>query len=142
MIDPASLTGNATLAVQAVLAQGNRDFDLLRAMSAPDVVLEFPFHPAGAEEHHGVDAFIATISVLKVFASFEITVDKVFDTGGADVVVEGHFRGTYRSARPDYVNHYLFVLGFREGKLTRWREFFNPLEAMKQNYGKAPNPQQ
>jgi len=53
------------------------------------------------------------------------------------VIVEGRSRGTYRSGRPDYVNHYLFVLSFRNGKLTRWREFFNPLEAMKQNYGKA-----
>lgn len=131
------LSPNAQLAVQAVIAQGDRDFDLLRAMSAPEVVLEFPYHPNGPAEHHGVDAFISTINILKVFESFTIQVDEVFDTGGEVVIVEGRSRGTYRSGRPDYVNHYLFALSFREGKLTRWREFFNPIEAMKQNYGKA-----
>lgn len=140
MFDASKLTGNAALAVKAAIAQGDRDFGLLREMSAPDVVLEFPFHPAGPEEHHGVDAFISTISVLKAFETFSIEVVEVFDTGGETVLVEGRSRGTYRSGRPDYVNHYIFALSFRDGKLTRWREFFNPLEALKQNYGKTPNP--
>lgn len=142
MFDASKLTGNAALAVKAAIAQGDRDFDLLREMSAPDVVLEFPYHPAGPEEHHGVDAFITTISVLKVFETFRIDVIDVFDSGGEHVLVEGRSCGTYRSGRPDYVNHYIFDLSFRHGKLIRWREFFNPLEAMKQNYGKQPNPQQ
>lgn len=139
MYEASHLTGNAALAVKAALAQGNRDFDLLREMSAPDVVLEFPYHPAGPEQHHGVDAFINTISVLKVFDSFTIEVVDVFDSGGEHVLVEGRSRGTYRSGRPDYVNHYIFDLSFREGKLIRWREFFNPMEALKQNYGRQPN---
>ena len=131
------LSPNAQLAVKAAIAQGDRDFGLLREMSAPDVVLEFPYHPNGPAEHHGVDAFISTISILNVFETFKIEVEDVFDTGGEVVIVEGRSRGTYRSGREDYVNHYLFALSFRDGKLTRWREFFNPLEAMKQNYGKA-----
>jgi ketosteroid isomerase-like protein len=126
---------NAELAVRAVTLQGNRDFDALRAMSAEDVVLDFPFHPGGPETHHGVDALIAQFSVLNVFASFEMEVVDVFDPGDNTVIIEGKSRGTYRSGRADYTNHYLFVLCFAQGKLIRWREFFNPLEAMKQNYG-------
>lgn len=131
------LSPNAQLAVKAALAQGDRDFELLRSMSAADVVLEFPYHPSGPQEHHGVDKFISTISILKVFETFTIEVVDVFDTGGEVVIVEGRSRGTYRSGREDYVNHYLFALSFSDGKLIRWREFFNPLEAMKQNYGKT-----
>lgn len=128
---------NAELAVRAVLYEGERDFDGLRAMSAPDVVLDFPYHPNGAEQHHGIDAMIKQFCVINVFQDFSIEVIDVYDTGADTVVVEGRSRGTYKSGRPDYTNHYLFVLSFSNGRLTRWREFYNPLEAMKQNYGKT-----
>lgn len=130
------LSPNGELAVRAVTCQGDRDFDGLRAMSAADVVLDFPYHPNGAELHHGVDAMIKQFSVINVFQTFGIDIVDVFDPGGHTVVVEGRSRGTYKSGRPDYTNHYLFVLTFSNGKLARWREFYNPLEAMKQNYGK------
>jgi ketosteroid isomerase-like protein len=133
------LSPNGELAVRAVTFQGNRDFDGLRAMSASDVVLDFPYHPGGADLHNSIDEMIKQFSVINVFATFTIDIVDVFDTGGDTVIVEGRSRGTYRSGRPDYTNHYLFVLSFQDGKLTRWREFYNPLEAMKQNYGK-PRP--
>lgn len=128
---------NAELATRAVNYQGNRNFDGLKAMSAPDVVLDFPYHPNGAQIHHGIDEMIKQFSVINVFQTFQIDIDKIYDTGGETVVVEGRSRGTYKSGRADYTNHYLFVLSFRDGKLTCWREFYNPLEAMKQNYGKG-----
>ena len=134
-----NLSENAQLATRAVILQGERDFAGLRAISDPDVVLEFPFHPNGPAEFHGIDAMIEQFGVLAAFQTLEITPIDVFDTGGEVVIVEGRSFGTYRSGRPPYENHYLFVLSFRDGKLTRWREFFNPLEAMKQNYGK-PRP--
>ena len=130
-------TSNADLAAHAVVLQGQRDFAALRAICDPDVVLEFPFHPNGPATFHGVDALIGQFGVLAAFETLEVVPVEVFDTGGDVVIVEGRSRGTYRSGRPDYLNHYLFVLSFRNGKLTRWREFFNPIEAMKQNYGKA-----
>lgn len=132
-------TNNADLAARAVVLQGQRDFDGLRAISDPEVVLEFPYHPNGPVEYRGVDAMLDQFAVLAAFETLDIQPVQIFDTGGDVVVVEGRSRGTYRSGRPDYENHYLFVLSFRDGKLTRWREFFNPLEAMKQNYGK-PRP--
>ena len=139
-MDDVNRSANAELAVRAVTYQGDRDFEALRAISAPDAVLEFPYHPNGPQVHQGAEAMIREFSVINVFQTFKIEVVDVFDTGGEVVVVEGRSRGTYKSGRPDYTNHYLFVLSFRDGKLTRWREFFNPLEAMKQNYGK-PRPE-
>ena len=134
------LSENAQLAVRAVKYQGDRDFDSLRAISSPDAVLEFPFHPLGPQIYAGRDAMIEQFSVIKVFQTFKIDVVDVFDTSGEVVIVEGRSHGTYKSGRPDYNNHYLFVLSFANGKLVRWREFFNPLEAMKQNLGK-PRPE-
>lgn len=126
---------NRELAAQAVLFQGNRDFDLLRAICHPDVELDFPYWPTGVKRLVGVDAMIDQMSVIKVFGTFKIEIVDIFDTGGDVVIVEGRSHGTYKSGRPDYRNHYLFALSFRDGKLTLWREFFNPLEAMKQNIG-------
>lgn len=130
-------TSNAELAAHLVVLQGQRDFAAFRALCDPDAVLEFPFHPNGPVSFNGADAMIGQFGVLAAFETLEVTPVEVFDTGGDTVIVEGRSRGTYRSGRPDYLNHYLFVLSFKNGKLTRWREFFNPLEAMKQNYGKA-----
>lgn len=128
-------TQNAELAAKVVIFQGDRDFDALREASAPDVALEFPYHPTGAKFFTGVDAMIKEFSVINVFQTFKIDIVDIFDTGCDTVIVEGRSRGIYKSGRPDYTNHYLFVLSFADSKLTRWRKFYNPLEAMKQNYG-------
>lgn len=126
---------NRELATQAVLFLGDRDFESLRAISHSEMELHFPYWPTGAKQFVGVDAMIDQMSVIKVFQTLSIEVVDIFDTGGDVVIVEGRSHGTYKSGRPDYRNHYLFVLSFRDGKLTQWREFFNPLEAMKQNIG-------
>lgn len=128
------------LAAKLVTFQGDRDFVSLKAASQPDVVLDFPYWPTGPQTFTGVDMMIKQFSVINVFQTFKIDVIEVFDTGGDTVIVEGRSVGTYKSGRPDYTNHYLFVLSFRDGKLSRWREFFNPLEAMKQNLGKPRAP--
>jgi len=129
---------NAEIAARAVSLQGQRDFDGIRSIVAPDVVLEFPYHPLGARIHHGVDEMIKEISIIKAFQTFELWIVDIFDTGGDTVIIEGRSRGTYRSGRPDYTNHYMIALTMVAGKVSRWREFYNPLEVMKQNYGVPP----
>ena len=141
IVNNSARSTNAELAAAAVRLQGQRDFEGIRSVVTPDVVLEFPYHPLGARTYQGVDALIREISIIKAFQTFELDVVDVFDTGGDTVIIEGRSRGTYRSGRPDYTNHYLIVLTLAEGKVSRWREFYNPLEAMKQNYGvSTPDP--
>jgi len=82
-----NLSENAQLATRAVILQGERDFAGLRAISDPDVVLEFPFHPNGPAEFHGIDAMIEQFGVLAAFQTLEITPIDVFDTGGEVVIV-------------------------------------------------------
>lgn len=138
LVNDTPRSANAELAVTAVMLQGKRDFDGIRSVVSPDVELDFPYHPLGAQIHRGVDAMIREIGIIKAFQTFSMEVVQVFDTGGDTVIVEARSRGTYRSNRPDYTNHYLIVLTLADGKVTRWREFYNPLEAMKQNYGVPP----
>jgi ketosteroid isomerase-like protein len=132
------LSPNAKIALRGLECASSRNLEGFRDVCAPDVILDFPFHPNGAESHHGVEAMIQQFSVEKVFETFRIDAVDLID-GGDRIVVEGRSHGTYRSGRPPYENHYQFVITIRDGRIARWSEFFNPLEAMKQNYGK-PKP--
>jgi ketosteroid isomerase-like protein len=135
---PDNLSPNARLALRALACASERDLEGFRTVCAPDVVLDFPYHPNGPETHRGVEEMIKQFSVEKVFETFRIDAVDLVD-GGDCIIVEGRSHGTYRSGRPPYVNHYVFVITCRDGKIVQWKEFFNPLEAMKQNYGK-PRP--
>ncbi|MEJ7935921.1 nuclear transport factor 2 family protein [Sphingobium sp. AN558] len=130
---------NSRLALRAIEIASTRELDGFRDVCAPDVVLSFPFHPNGAETHHGVEEMIKQFSVEKAFQTFSLEAVNLYDNGEV-IVVEGRSHGTYKSGRPDYRNHYIFVIQCKDGRITHWNEFFNPLEAMKQNYGK-PKPE-
>jgi ketosteroid isomerase-like protein len=132
-------TSNAKLALRGIQIASDRDLEAFRDVCAPDVVLSFPFHPNGAETHHGVDEMIKQFSVEKAFQTFSLEALNLYDNGDV-IIIEGRSHGTYRSGRPDYRNHYIFVITCKDGRITHWNEFFNPLEAMKQNYGK-PKPE-
>lgn len=132
-------TPNSRLALRAIEIASERELESFREVCAPDVVLGFPFHPNGAETHHGVEAMIKQFSVEKAFQAFSLEAVNLYDNGDV-IVVEGRSHGTYKSGRPDYRNHYIFVITCKDGRITHWNEFFNPLEAMKQNYGN-PKPE-
>lgn len=131
---------NAELAVLAIRYQGERDFASLHAMSADDAVLDFPYHPKGPRVYHGRDEMIRKFRVIEIFDTFRFDVVQVFETDGEEVIAEARSCGTYADGRAPYKNHYIFVLQFADGKLTRWREFFNPLEAMKHGYAQPCPP--
>jgi ketosteroid isomerase-like protein len=122
---------DAALAAQAVILQGERNYAALREIVAPDVVLEFPFHPNGAEIHHGADKMMELFRIIDVFDTLVIEPIQVFDAGNGNIIIEGRSVGTYRSDTPDYQNHYLFVFTIECGKITLWREFYNPIEAIR-----------
>lgn len=134
-----NLSPNAQLVLRAMDHASNRNFEAFHEVCAADVLLSFPYHPNGAQSWRGVDALIREFSVEKVFQTFRIDVEDIFDCGDT-VIVEGRSHGTYKSGRPPYENHYLFCITCKDGKIVHWNEFFNPLEAMKQNYGK-PRPE-
>ncbi|MDX6008165.1 nuclear transport factor 2 family protein [Cupriavidus necator] len=136
---PDDLSPNARLALRALACASERNLEGFRTCCAPDIVLDFPFHPNGAQTHYGVDEMIREFSVEKVFETFRIDPQEVLDCGDK-IIIEGRSHGTYRSGRPPYGNHYIFIMACKDGKVTHWKEFYNPLEALKQNYGK-PRPE-
>ena len=137
MMSDRHLTPNAALALRGVAYASARDLEGFRQVCAPDVVLDYPFHADGAQRHVGVQEMIAQFSVIQIFETFRIDVVDLFDCGET-VIVEGRSHGTCRNGRPPYENHYLFVLRCRDGRIVEWREFYNPLEVLKQTRSRRP----
>jgi ketosteroid isomerase-like protein len=115
------------VAVHALNLLAARDFDGLRALLAPDVKLDWPFHQSGSPVRiEGADALIDAVRIIKVFQDLEIRlleVNEQRDSGTS--IIEARSRGTYADGRPDYTNHYIFILKVVNGKVALWREFYN-----------------
>jgi ketosteroid isomerase-like protein len=137
-MDTDNLSANAQVALRGIKVASDRTLEGFRDVCRADIEMNMPFHPNGPFTTRGVEAMIKEFGVEKVFETFSLDPVDLFDCGDR-IVIEARSRGTYRSGRPDYCNHYLFVLTIRDGRIARWDEFYNPLEAMKQNYGK-PRP--
>jgi ketosteroid isomerase-like protein len=120
----------ASIALKALDALSSRDFDALRALLWSDVRLEWPYHPSGQPVFiDGADALIAAMRVVEVFQTLDIRVIDVVEQANAGrSIIEARSEGTYANGRPSYKNHYVFMLTVRDGKITEWREFYNPLE--------------
>lgn len=128
-------SATSQIAVQALNLLSARDFDGLRAILSPNVRLDWPYHYSGSPVViEGADAFMDAVRVIKVFQELEIVlvdVNELNQTG--TTIIEARSRGTYSTDRPNYTNHYIFVLTVVDGKVTVWREFYNPLEVIKAN---------
>lgn len=133
--------GNASsssqIGVHALNLLAARDFESLRNLLAPDVKLDWPYHQSGVPVLiEGADAFIEAASVIKVFKDLEIRQIKVNELSDSGItIIEARSTGTYANGRTSYTNHYIFLLKIVEGKVTLWREFYNPLEVMKVSGG-------
>jgi hypothetical protein len=123
------------VAIDALDLLAARDFDGLRALLAPDVKLDWPFHQSGAPVLiEGADAFIEAVRIVKVFQDLEIKLIEVNALEGTSIL-EARSRGTYADGRPSYANHYVFILKVIDGKVALWREFYNPLAVLQANAG-------
>ena len=123
----------AAIAVKALATLAERDFDALRALLSPDVRLDWPYHQSGEPVVlTGSDAFIDATRVVEAFQRLDIEVCNIVEEAGTGrSIVEARSVGTYANGRPAYTNHYIFMLTVRDGKITEWREFYNPLSVMK-----------
>lgn len=131
----AATSPNAEAVLRTLKYASDRELEGFRETCAPDVILNFPFHPAGPKTYHGVDNMIRQFSAEKTFATFELWADKLYDLGDT-IILEGRSHGTNANDLPDYNNRYVFIVRCERGRVAEWTEFYNPLEAMKQGYGK------
>jgi ketosteroid isomerase-like protein len=120
------------LAVRAIHCVSTRDMTGLRDLLADDVIVEWPFAGRDTVRHRGIDAALLAFSPLAMFETFVLKITDLHELPEEGrVIMEGQSQGTLAGGRPDYVNRYVFVLSVVEGRITRWREYFNPVEGAK-----------
>lgn len=105
-----------------------RDVATICALSAEDCVYESPGVPEfmpWAHKHHGhagIHEFVGLLYANLEFNEF-VARDFVTDEASGRVVVLGRARCTYYSTGRRYVNEWAHLFEFRDGKVSRFREF-------------------
>jgi ketosteroid isomerase-like protein len=105
---------------------------------AEDVVMEFPFAPPGAtrrlEGREAVLAYMARVpEVFEFGGEPETVVHQTTDPGRA--VIEMGLRARVRATGRTYEQRYVVVLEVAGGRLTSYRDYWNPLVAQAAGVG-------
>ena len=62
-----------------------------------------------------------------MFTSFKFEIANLYDIPDRDTVIfEMDSEGVFAINGAPYANRYIMIFGFREGKLSLWREYYNP----------------
>lgn len=113
----------------------HHDFALLENLMHPDVVIELPFNESGKTEPGGYriyEGVQACVEFWRAAAQFEGEMRPFEDTDltispdGARVFLEARGDVTMRSGIL-YRNRYVLRLDIEDGKVRRYREYYNPI---------------
>jgi len=95
-----------------------------------NVRMELPFAPQGTPSAVvGKTAVMEALAFIpRYFSRFRISAHECYECKArSTVILECTSLGIYKSPNaPEYQNRYVVLLTFADGRVTRWREFFNP----------------
>ncbi|SOX56539.1 nuclear transport factor 2 family protein [Mycobacterium ahvazicum] len=103
------------------------DLDAVLAELHDDVRFELPYEDAVPDSgRDGVRELLGSMFVM--FGKFTVTLTDIYDLLDPNMLV-ARYRGDAlgRDKPVVYQNDYLGVFEFRDGKITLWREFDNPM---------------
>jgi len=136
---------NIALAERVITTCGNLRPHDVREDFAEDAVLALPYAPAGTpKETVGRDQIVAYVSLLGDYIEPGIFVDHAFDTlaGDPGVVVARYSASTkLLTTGSPYENTYITLVTVRDGKVTRYEEFFDPINWLIAQGGVVKSPQ-
>lgn len=97
-------------------------------MFTDDILFEFPYAPDGLPTrlvgHKALSGHLAKISPLLDFGLLHL--DAVHPSGET-VVFEFHCRGRGKNTGLPYDQTYISVVTLRDGKIARYRDYWNPM---------------
>ena len=120
---------NADTARKVVELVSSFQFDAVEAHVHDDIVMEAPYQAFhNGPMRRGREGFMAGMRfVPNVFKTFTLNIHELYDCPDQQVVVlEMTSMGVFAANGGTYQNRYVLILGFRDGKVYLWREFFNP----------------
>lgn len=117
----------ATIVQQVYAAFGRGDVPAILSMVAEDVDWEFVASPGVAyagnrRSHAEVADFFAAVARTDAIQAFE---PREFIDAGTDVTVLGWEKATALDTGNDFETEWIHVFTVIDGKVTRWRGFFN-----------------
>ncbi|QQM29612.1 nuclear transport factor 2 family protein [Martelella lutilitoris] len=106
------------------------DASTLLDMCAEDVVFEFPYHPPGFTERlEGRAALEIYLPIVSKLISIEsVTLHEAFISARGDMAaIEFSCKGHSPKTGARYDQDYVSIIGLRDGRITRYRDYWNPL---------------
>jgi hypothetical protein len=135
---------NIALAARVITTCGNLQAHTVREDFAEDAVLALPYAPAGTpKETVGRDNIIDYVSLLGDYIPSGVFADHTYDTlaDDPDTVVARYTASTVlRTTGLPYENTYVTLITIRDGKVTRYEEFFNPINWLVAQGGQVTSP--
>lgn len=117
----------------------------LLEMCSEDVVFEFPYYPPGFTERlegrTALEAYLPTVSNLISIES--MTLHRAFMSSEGDLAtIEFSCKGRSLETDARYDQDYVSILELKEGRITRYRDYWNPLIVLAAiaNSSSAGNP--
>jgi hypothetical protein len=123
-------TRNLDAVRRAFAGVSNADADEMLANYTDDMVLELPYAdpPAVLEGRETARAYLR--GAFEIF-KFRLDITAVHECRDPDqLVVEYASEGTVTTTGKPYANDYIGVYWFRDGAISRVREFYNPLPSV------------
>jgi len=116
----------------AMLAHlGRKEFDAFETYLAADIFQDWPYlpipnMPSSITGRRKLREFIETGSAL--FDPYSYQINQFYDMADPAMLIAEYTSHTiYHPTGQPYSNAYLGILHFDHGKITRWREYLNPL---------------
>lgn len=112
-------------------AFGRRDFDTILAMLTEDVEWgepENPYNPAGGTRY-GHAGFVEWLNIGKEAEEILFLEPRTFITEDDHVAVVGYMECLAKATGRMYTSDFVHVISFRDGKISRFREFFDTYAA-------------
>ena len=107
------------------------DFDTKRALLAEDAVFEMPYAPEGFERRIvGRDNIIAFVETIPAIIDAENLHDVQLETYNSDageIVAEYKSDMVIKPHGAEYRNEYVSRFTVREGQITRFAEYYDPI---------------
>lgn len=104
------------------------------AMCAEDIVFQFPFAPAGSvTEVRGksnLTRYLSKVGCLLTFDAMETPVTHASTDGETDTL-EFSCKGRGSKTGIRYDQNYISVIQVRNGQITKYRDYWNPLVLLK-----------
>lgn len=120
---------NKQVLARAMAAISRLDVDAVLAELHDDVVMQLPYEDAVPDMDKADFGELLKV-MFTMYKQFDITVSDIFELVDPDRLVaryDGDCVGRDKDVR--YANRYIGVFAFRNGKMTLWCEYDNPLLA-------------